>query len=485
MKKDHAPTISATVTSGMPGAIIDNIMPEIADYKYHTSGKIPAHIALVMYLDAYAQQLSIDGGKEFVTNMAEYIQKHLTSLTINSTDEPAGYKCTYSIEHPTGSGSREEMQEIKKKIENYFSTPHIGIWIQEIFGKAKQKDLLKWEKALKRKEAQIAKASKPRDGKNHLKVSKAFLDNDQAPIPTYQGDLWAAWGGDMEEAIANKLTETERINLDGRQVPFTDDEDRLLHALLTILQNKSQTSSPDAADYYTGNNEPEITKLNNGRELIHPKFSCTEHEIAKEFYPGVNKHSGKHYENIRKMLHNIAYAPDTYCKIQIKQGTATYSTFDHLINIVYKKDQATPGKTELFIMLHPVFLVDIKNHYTKLPLLEDMHKAYGKARIPQIPMNLMKELSQHKDWQNKAYKKDSTTGLKYYDISERKLFFKIAPHYMPPKRYRLPEILEEMEKGIIFCKKLNLIDKVETRRGVDSGKIYRFFLVPTDRNPDA
>ena len=484
MKKDHAPTISATVTSGMPGAIIDNIMPERADYKYHTSGKIPAHIALVMHLDAYAQQLNIEGGKEFVTNMAEYIQKHLTSLTINPTEEPAGYKCTYSIEHPAGSGSLEEMQEIKKKIENYFSTPHIGIWIREIFGKAKQEDLLKWEKALKRKEARLTKATRPSNGRSTVKVSSQYLRNDLEPIPLIQGDLFSAYGDDMAAAIIkNDKWKGELINLDGRRIPLTPDQDRMILVLLEILQNKSQTETPTAEDYYTGNKEEAPRKFNNGEiKLALPKFSCTLYEIAKAFYQGSTDISGRQYEIINKMLDHIAYAKETYCKVTIKiNEKQDYHTFEHLIKKGTIKDREAGGKEETIITLHPVFIAGIKDHYVEMPRMADIQEAIGKPVVRDTYLNLIKLMASHKSWQNSKYKKDPKKKNNLFEIESSNLFRKIAPHYMPPNRYRPTDIIKEVKTGFELCKKLNLIDKIEEYAGGASGRSYRIYLTPKDR----
>ena len=478
MKKDLAPTLSAIFTGGMPGAIIDRITPTGKEGQYKASGKMPTHEALIVWLKTFSQQVPSGEGKEFIMSMAGYLETHLTSLTIKPTGEPGGYNCTYNIRK---GGSIEDIPQIQQKITDIIKTPVIEIWIRGIFGEAAYSDLIKREKALKRKEARLTKATRPGNVRSTVRVSSEYLRNDLAPIPLIQGDLFLAYGEEMSEKITqNDKWKGELKNMDGRRIPLTADEDRMILVLLEILQNKSQTETPSAADYYTGNKEEAPIKFNKGAvKLALPKFSCTLYEIAKAFYQGNTEISGKQYENINKMLDHIAYARETLCKVTIKiDDTKDYHTFQHLIQKGTIKDRDAGGKEETIITLHPVFIADIENKYFYMPCMADIQQAIGSPIVKETCLNLIKELSSQKSWQNKHYKTDISKKVKLYDIDKKELFRKIAPHYMPPNKSDPGRIKKQFMEGIEACKKLNLIEKMEEIKGGKNGILCRFHLIP-------
>ena len=481
MKKDHAPTLSAILTGGMPGATIDRIIPTGKEGQYKAHGKMPTHEALIMWLHTFARQVPSGEGKEFIMSMADYLRTHLTSLTIKPTGEPGGYECTYNIQPGERGGSGEDIPKIKEKIIEILNTPVIEVWIRGIFGEVAYSDLIKREKALKRKEARLAKATRPSNGKSTVRVSSEYLRNDLAPIPLIQGDLFSAYGEEMSgEITKNDDWKGELKNMDGRRIPLTADEDRMILVLLEILQNKSQTETPEAEDYYTGNQVEAPKKFNNGEiKLALPKFSCTLYEIAKAFYQGSTDISGKQYENINKMLDHIAYDKETYCKVTIKiDEKREYHTFEHLIKKGTIKDRNAGGKGETIITLHSVFIAGIKDHYVEMPCMADIQKAIGSPVVKETCLNLIKELSSQKSWQNKHYKTDPSKKIKLYDIDKKELFRKIAPHYMPPNRSDPGRIKKQFIEGIEACKKLNLIEKMEEIKGGKNGILCRFHLTP-------
>ena len=482
MNKDHAPDIIVKETTE-PG--------DTGGYIMHKPGKAPTHQQLIMWLDTFAMQLNIEGGKDFVKGMADFLVNHLTSLTIKPTGEPGGYDCTYTIQPGENGGSNEDIRKIVEKIDSYLGNPVVKLWIQGTFGEAIKKQAKRRKKAVTEKKEPA------------VRFPGSVISNTLKRRPTLFDSLAPEMQKEIMEAKINEVSyvdvnwRIEKINSKGDGIRFDGDQMKMILILWETMQDASATDHKHEA-YYLGNVKENLPHYaytdNNGKEeyLPLPTLECSFNKIVSSF-TGKSKPSGDDRRIVFAIIKKLSEDPATLCALTWTRKTTdnkidTVLEYRHLISyqIIQTRDIAT-GETSpltIRISMHNMFAHNLDKRYAWMPRWEAIAEAYGTQKVPIHVTNLIMDIAVANG--NKSLEQCPETGRRVYKIGQENAFYKILPNYMPPNRRRIPEAKTYFQKAAETILKLKMCESFTQEPAADGGINYVFMLPlkpQTDKNP--
>ncbi len=257
-------------------------------------------------------------------------------------------------------------------------------------------------------------------------------------------------------------------------------ENKLIAALIKLLNDKSDVNNPKAENFYKGNAKPVAMKNYGGTGIDEsaPVLKIKPAELYKA-YLDMKEYSGAEIKYIKGLVDELARKNFliTYerKKKVVKNGkeevlTDLIEDFQPLFKILrytpdlteeelahYKKERNNNNifeqKGEYLLALNPIFIDQIDQKYVEFP--RDIEKrtaeaAGGARKVTEADIAL-------RDW----ILRELSNGRSYFEINEEKLPYALKlDNYIRAHRKKL--IKTRVEQAINVAKKLGILDRVIT-----------------------
>lgn len=280
---------------------------------------------------------------------------------------------------------------------------------------------------------------------------------------------------------ASKKIETS-AELDG--IDLTASEHKLVWAICSLLQSKSQTVDRDREDYYTGNTGaflvPSKSKEAPKEKTPAPQIVCTLYEIAREYNGGENP-SGQHIENVESILEELKEKRFTFTYRQgfkSKRGEPVVRTISGerpLLHVDRAKETVGGKETvnEKIITLEPIFRSQIADKFLLYPPdhIKRIEEAWGGKKVPSRVFNLANYLNQIRSGKQPKGRKP---GEAKHTIYASNLFQKIDPRTVAQNRKS--RLVRDTERALETCRKIGLLEDWELGAGKTGEKMYTLFI---------
>lgn len=346
--------------------------------------------------------------------------------------------------------SKAEAEKVRKRFNELISSSYISSIIEYYFLQDKAPKKVKKVKMSGNLLDQLLKYDYPAERKGK------------------QLELWEDIGYAMREALAskgiNKETAVQKI-VEG--IRLTRAEDKVLNALLQLLNRKSQTTKPEEEDYFTGNQKP-VPTVYGGKDTVAPKLLFTLYELTQA-YTGDSRPSGKEIINVKRTLQTLAskdfairYSKDERLPNGNKKKREI-EAFEKLVKILKLTETETSKdnvelskKTEIVVVLSPIVRDEINTKFIEYP--EDLGRrteiAYGSSFVSEETIRLRNYLLRHKS--NKRWSATMEINLErlYYILSEKEM-----------KNYRRSRAAKETDKALETMKTLGLLKDYRLESG--------------------
>lgn len=317
---------------------------------------------------------------------------------------------------------------------------------------------LRFKDYLRDKKLKITKGKFKKSGHLVDQNLKYNYPKDKSP----QLKLFESLKGETQQEIKNAEVEISEV-VEG--IKLSPSETKIVDSLCKLLHHNSQTTDPKKEDYYSGNQDLELTAYGVDKTAL-PKLAITLYELTKE-YKGEDYVSGKDIENVKQILTEldkrkflIRYKEETKGKggEWIKKE---YESFRPLIYIDKAtlsygvKDVESYKREETVIVLNPIFTRQIGSKWITYP--NDINRrsmiAYGSHNISEITLRLrdylLRELS------SKHYQPEVSLDRLYHILAEKWM-----------KESRKKKVKQYTDKALETVKALGLLISYEEKRNV-------------------
>lgn len=222
-------------------------------------------------------------------------------------------------------------------------------------------------------------------------------------------------------------------------IQLTSAEQKIIDSLCRMLHEKSQNTTPNSKDYYTGNLPAESVPYGPKNELA-PMLGITFYEITKA-YLGDELPSGKDIQNVRDIVFNLAkkrfYIDYPFFEKNGKNGRQQQSVQDVAPLIYIRNLQVTEwGNDDLLerqndewiVALNPIFRHQIDTKFTEVPsdIIARTNAVCGSSRVPESTIRLRNYLIRQR-----------STKTYHLEIYQDKLFSTLCPEYVKKGRRKL------------------------------------------------
>lgn len=272
-------------------------------------------------------------------------------------------------------------------------------------------------------------------------------------------------------------------------VRLTAPEDKLLNALQKLLHNKSQSNEPESADYYKGNETPDIVPFGKEKKES-PMLRIKPGELYRA-YLNNDSYSGLDIKFIRDTLMNLSAKKFLMIfdrKRQVEKNGKTRILTDRieefqslvrvikftqgidekeLKNINSGNESVFESKGELIIGFNPILVEQINSKYIEYPsnINRRMILAAGGHRLVTEAMNLLR------DYMLRELASKRTT----IEINQERL-----PHLLKLTKYIEARQKKRVEKrvsdAIQATKNLGILSSMELVKGSAGQMKYIFHL---------
>ncbi len=275
-----------------------------------------------------------------------------------------------------------------------------------------------------------------------------------------------------DKIISSGVT-VEHINKRGEAIPFSKGHRKLIDCMTELLSELSSSRDYEG----NGNTTNQLIPYGN-KQVKAPTLVLTLYEIAKKYNANKNP-SGRHIKIVDSLLNDLAENPEyrvliKYIRVSKNQKGDTIEDsieeFSPLLRIAtakqaitHKATGKTSKKSEITIMLHPLFNDQINTVWVEYPsnLIERMIEANGGANIAESTYILRDFLAEKR-------------SLKNYNIQVglSKLLYRVAPNYINQNRKALAK--KALNKAIESCIKLGLLKSYKVAKAKSGEDKYIF-----------
>lgn len=281
---------------------------------------------------------------------------------------------------------------------------------------------------------------------------------------TAQPSLWDSLGGHTQDAITKDGNVEVTEIVEG--IKLSPSEQKVVDTLCKLLHDKSQTTKPDQANYYTGNSGYELVEYGGDNNTPAPKLAFTLYELTLE-YKGGEYVAGKDIENVRTILQELdnkkfllSYVETTPKKDggRIERKIEDFRKLIHILKIserdISKEGIELSKKEETVILLNPIFRRQIDSKFILYP--NDINRrtiiAYGSHNLSDTALRLrdylIRELSSNR------YEPEVYLDRLYWIVNEKWM-----------KESRKKKVKEFTDKALETCKTLGLLLSYEIKTG--------------------
>lgn len=304
-----------------------------------------------------------------------------------------------------------------------------------------------------------------------------------------------------------QITERPRNDVHMEQVDYavsapgihlSPPENKLISALIKLLNDKSETYDVESKKYFKGNYFPPTpSKVRNyggtGEDVQTPVIRVKPSELYKAYLDDKN-YSGAEIQTVKNLIESLAKKNhmifyERKRKIVNNKGqketrTDVIKDFQPLFRVLfytpdltdeelanYKKNSrenvSFEQKGEYILALNPILVDQIDQKYVEYP--RDIEKqtseaAGGPRKVTEADIAL-------RDWILRELSNNRTV----FQVNEDKLAYMLKLHaYIQHRRKKM--IQKKIDHAIEVCKKLGILDKVEAETGSKGQMKFIFYL---------
>lgn len=435
--------------------------------------------AILFFLQTYLMNGSLSqSAREEIQDVKDYLEEHLVSMDIFPMslggDE---WKGMFKMPFNCFPDNLETAEQIKRRLDS----PFVKFTVARMLGQ--EKDFFRINKISPKKKKELR--GLPTGGaikqRGKFKAPGHFIDqklkyNQPGAIQPTLFDMLAK---QTQDKIIKAGVSLELINKRGEGIKLSRGEYKLIDCICELLHEKSQNSSPDKENYYTGNQEAQVVPWGRGSGMA-PKLAVTLYELTKK-YKGGDSVGGQDIENVRTLLIGLEEDPEKRALIRYTRETQNakggrtkdeVEEFQSLLKLqnirrteYSPQDIVTSQKEEVAILLNPIFRDQIETKFVTYPkdINRRMIQAYGNQNISEIAYRL-------RDWLARALSSKNLTP----EINLENLYWTLAEDYMRGSRRKL--VKDFTDKAIETVKRLGLLEKHEITTGKSGQQKVKFYL---------